>query len=466
MTAEAAGGTGGGHFMTSSDAWIWYLEGDPRMRWTISGVLVLDRAPDWEQLTRRFERVTRIDPRFRQKVVEPPMRAAPPRWTVDEWFDLSYHLRRMAAPAPGGLAEVLAFAGTSAMAGLDRDRPLWEATLVEGMEGGQAALVVKMHHSLTDGIGGLQLALHLVDPEPGQDPPDDGPPALEPEHLGGVGLWREVGRHHVDQLLHLAGGMAHAAIPTGRRAVTDPVGMAKDVSAMTASVVRAIRPINDTKSPVMTGRGLTWHYDVLDVPFARLRAAAKAAGCTVNDAFVAGLTGGMRRYHERHGAEVDELRMSMPISLRLDGDPEGGNRVTVMRFAVPVAEADPVARLRKVHEVAAAARKEPSVPHFGAIAAGLSPVTPLAVAPMALHMDFAASNVPGYGFPVHLCGAEVQRVYPFGPTGGSAANATMITYRDTCCIGVNADTAAVPDTEALMACLAEGFAEVLEVVPG
>jgi hypothetical protein len=158
---------------------------------------------------------------------------------------------------------------------------------------------------------------------------------------------------------------------------------------------------------------------------------------------------------------VDELRMSMPISLRLDGDAEGGNRVTVMRFTVPVGEADPAERLRKVHDVAAAARNEPSVPHFGAIAAGLSPVTPLAVAPMALHMDFAASNVPGYGFPVHLCGAEVLRVYPFGPTGGSAANATMITYSGTCCIGVNVDTAAVPHTDELLRCLAEGFGEVL-----
>jgi hypothetical protein len=155
--------------------------------------------------------------------------------------------------------------------------------------------------------------------------------------------------------------------------------------------------------------------------------------------------------------------MSMPISIRADGDPEGGNRVTVMRFTVPVGEQDPVTRLHQVHEVASAARREPSVPHFGAITAGLAPVTPLAVAPMALHMDFAASNVPGYRFPVHLCGAEVLRLYPFGPTGGSATNATMVTYRDTCCIGVNVDTAAVPDVDKLLACFADGFDEVLSL---
>jgi diacylglycerol O-acyltransferase / wax synthase len=461
MTAAGSGQGSGGHFMGPSDAWIWYLEGDPRMRWTISAVMLLDQAPDWDRLVSRFERVSRIDPRFRQKVVEPPMRAAPPRWTVDEWFDLAYHVRRVAAPPPGSLADVLAFAGTSAMAGLDRDRPLWEATLMEGLEGGQAALVVKMHHSLTDGIGGLQLALHLVDPTPGVDPDDPGPPPLAPEHLGATGMWKEVGRHHVDRLLRLAGGMAHAALPTAGRMLTDPVGLAKDVGAMTASVAKAVRPISDTKSTVMTERSLTWHYEVFDVPFARLRAGAKVAGCTVNDAFVAGLTGGMRRYHEQHGAPVDELRMSMPISLRLDGDPEGGNRVTVMRFAVPVGEADPVARLRKVHQAADTARHEPAVPHFDAITTGLAPITPLAVAPMATHMDFTASNVPGYSFPVHLCGSEVLRVYPFGPTGGASANATMITYRDTCCIGVNADTAAIPDMPAFMTCLAEGFDEVL-----
>lgn len=452
-----------GGFMTPTDAWIWYLEGDPRMRWTISAVMVLDQLPDWDRLRKRFERVTRIDPRLSQKVVEPPMRSAPPRWTPDPWFDLDFHLRRVALPAPGTLDQVLELAAHNAMAGLDKDRPLWEATLIDGVEGGRAALVVKMHHALTDGIGGMQLALHLVDPMPGEDPPEVPAPNHGAHAPSPAELAREIGQHQFERWRHLADNMAHAAVPTFLRALTHPRELAHDAAAMTTSVARAVRPINDTLSPVMTGRSLTWRFQVLDVPFEGLRQAAKQTGCTVNDAFVTGITGGLRLYHERHGAKVDELRMSMPISLRHADDPAGGNHVTVMRFKVPVGVADPAARLAQVHTVAKAARDEPSVPHFDAIASALSPLTPVVVAPMATHMDFAASNVPGYASPVHLCGAEVERVYPFGPTGGSSANVTMISYRGTCCLGVNSDPAAIPDGDEFHRCLTEGFDEVLRL---
>lgn len=452
-------------FMEPTDAWIWYLEQDPLLRFTVTAVTVLDRAPDWDRLVDRFEKATRVAPHFRDRVVSTPFRLAPPRWVTDEDFDLGYHLRRLRAPVPGTLDTVLELARTTAMAGLDRSRPLWEATLVEGVDGDGAALVIKAHHSLTDGVGGMQLALVLFDLEPDADP-TDWPDPPEPEQLTPIDLAWQATVHHAARATDLGSRAAGAALPTLGRLARDPVATARGWLRSGTSIARMVRPVGATLSPVMADRGHSWRFRVLDVPFAELRGAAKATGTTLNDAFLAGITGGMRRYHEQLGHPVEELRVSMPISTRTDGDPVGGNRVAIVRYPVPVGIVDPRARLRALHEAASGARNEPAVPHTDAILEVVSPVTPLAVRAMAVHMDFGASNVPGPAVPVHLAGAEALRFYPFGPTGGSAVNITLLSYRGTCCIGVNMDTAAVTDGDRFLDCLTEGFAEVLAVGDG
>lgn len=449
-------------FMEPTDAWIWYLEQDPLLRFTVSAVTLLDRAPDWDRLVDRFEKASRVAPHFRDRVVSTPFRLAPPRWVTDQHFDLGFHLRRMRAPAPGTLESVLELARTSAMAGLDRSRPLWEATVVEGVDGERAALIIKAHHSLTDGIGGMQLALVLFDLDPDADP-TDWPDAPEPEALTSADLARQATAHHAARIARLGAHTAGAALPTLGRFARDPIATTRGWLRSGSSVARMLRPVGDTLSAVMSDRGLSWRFQVLDVPFDELRGAAKATGTTLNDAFLAGITGGMRRYHEQLGHPVAELRVSMPISIRRPDDPVGGNRVAIVRYPVPVGIADPRERLAALHDAADRARNEPAVPHTEAILEVVSPVTPLAVRPMAVHMDFGASNVPGPSFPVHLAGAEALRFYPFGPTGGSAVNITLLSYRGRCCIGVNSDTAAVTDGARFLTCLAEGFDEVLDV---
>jgi diacylglycerol O-acyltransferase len=379
---------------------------------------------------------------------------------TDPYFDLSFHLRRISAPAPGTFPAVLEWARTSAMAGLDRERPLWQATLVEGVDGDRAALVLKAHHSLTDGVGGMQLALLLFDQDPAGDQ-HDWPDAPEPERLTSLDLWKEAARHQAGKAAELGVRAARGAVPTAMGWARDPIATTKAWAETAASVGRNVRPISETKSTVMRERGFSWRYGAFDVPFPALRSAAKATGTTVNDAFLAGITGGMRRYHERAGAPVDELRVGMPISIRKPDDPVGGNRVAIIRYSVPVGVADPAERLGLLHTAAKAARDEKSVPHSEAIVEAISPITPIAVGPMAFHVDFGASNVPGFPFPVYLAGAEALRYYPFGPTGGSSVNVTLLSYRDTCCIGVNSDTAAITDADAFHACLADGFDEVL-----
>lgn len=446
-------------FMTATDAFIWRVERDPLMRWTISAVLLLEGTPDWDALVERYERLTRLVPRLRQRIVEPPLQTAPPRWTTDPYFDLHYHLRRIGSAPPGDMASLCEFAGAAAMGGLDRERPLWEATLVEGLAGGRSALVMKLHHSLTDGIGGVQLAAMLADPLDGSEPVEV--PAPDPvDPLGTVDLWRDIGRFHLERSLSIGRELGGQVAPATRKAVLHPLRTVTDAGRFATSVLRTVRPITRTASPVMTERGFSWHFDVLEVPFDTLHDAARGAGATLNDAFVASITGGLRRYHQHHGRPVSQLRMSMPISTRTRHDGPGGNHVSVIRFAVPVDVVDPVERMRRTHEAARAARDEPVVPYTDALLALVTPLTPAAVGPMAKHMDFTASNVPGIPVQGRLCGVPVSRFFPFGPTGGAALNVTMLSYDGNCCVGVNCDTSAVPDGPVLMDHLREGFAEV------
>jgi len=132
-------------FMRDTDAFSWYLEKDPGLRSTIVAVAWLDQRPDFDLLSARLERATRLAPRFRQLPVEPPGRLAPPRW-VDTDFDLSLHLHRIDSPLPHTPVIVTDFARIQAMSGFDRSRPLWEFTLIDHLIGNRAALVMKVHH--------------------------------------------------------------------------------------------------------------------------------------------------------------------------------------------------------------------------------------------------------------------------------------------------------------------------------
>ena len=148
--------------MSDSDALMWNIEKDPLLRSTIVTVLLLDRPPDWDRLVDKIERGTWLIPRLRQRIATPLLRMGPPQWSGDANFDLRYHLRRVKVCEPT-LDAVLDLARTSAMAGFDRARPLWEYTVVEGLEGGRSAMILKVHHSMTDGVGGMKLLLMLFD---------------------------------------------------------------------------------------------------------------------------------------------------------------------------------------------------------------------------------------------------------------------------------------------------------------
>jgi len=452
--------------MAQADLFAWNMEDDPLLRSTIVAVAMLDRSPDWDSLVEMMERGSRIVPSFRQKVVSPPLRMSPPRWIIDPDFDLSWHVRRMTAPAPGDLGSVLEFARNVGMQSFDRARPLWEFTLLEGLEDGRAAFVMKIHHSLTDGIGGMQIAAEIVDFE--REGVDRGPmpEPPEPESLGVLGSVGDALAYNVALGMEVARHGAAAVVPTFRRAVTDPFGVAWRTVRTAASAVKFVRPISSTLSPLMTERHLGWRYGVLDVPFAPLHDAGRSGGCTLNDAFLAGVLIGLRNYHEIHGAAVAELRVTMPVSLRTEDDAAGGNKVTLVRFPLPLDVFDPHDLMRAVDERVAEWRREPAVPLSGMIAGVLNLLPSPVIGGMLKHVDFLASNVPGSPVPMFIAGAKVDRYYAFGPTIGAAVNVTLMSYDDICCVGVNTDTGAVPDLDVFLSCLAKGFEQVLAVDGG
>jgi diacylglycerol O-acyltransferase / wax synthase len=448
--------------MGESDAFSWYMERDPLLRSTVVTVLLFDRSPDPALLREKAERASRIIPGLRHRITETPLRLAPPRWTVDPDFDLSWHVRRIEAPRPGTLAGVLELARIAGMTGFDRAHPLWEWTLVEGLENRRAALVLKLHHSLMDGIGGMRLAAQLFDLEPGSSagPMPDAP---EPEHLSTPALVADALSYNWQRLSSLTRRHATSLRGVARHAVRHPSDVAGRAVSTLRSVARMVRPVVETRSPLMAARKLGRHYDVLDVPLDDLKRAAKNVGVTVNDAFLGAVAGGLRRYHVRHDASCDELRATLPISIRHEDDPPGGNRITLMRVAIPTGIIDPVERMRALHELVSHTRTEPSIPFTNAVAGALNLLPPGVVGGMLKHVDLVASDVPGLEQPLYIGDARAERFYPFGPTIGAAVNVTLLSYCDTCGIGVNTDTGAVPDPNVLVDCLCEGFEEILDL---
>ncbi len=447
-------------FMRASDAFTWAMETDPRLRSTVVSVVLLDRSPDWEEVRERFDLISRRLPMFRQRVVGSPA-PTPPRWEYYRDFELDYHVRRAVVPAPGTLEAVLEMARVAEMQDFDRARALWETTVVDGLEGGGAAMICKFHHALTDGIGGVQIAMNLFnlseDAYEHQPLPPE-PKVSSPSSLSG---YRDSWRYNAGLLGSAAVGAVRSAPRLMYAGVRRPVATAASAAATAASVYRTVRPINRPGSPLVTERGLTRRLGVHEVPMPLLREAAHRCGGALNDAFVAGVAGGLRRYHEKHAITVGDLHLTMPISLRTKADDMGGNRITLMRFDVPVGEADPATRIKAIHQRAGAVRDEQSLPYTQLIAAALNLMPRWYIGSILRHVDFLASDVPGVPVPVFLGGAPVRAQYAFGPTIGAALNVTLLTYVDTCALGINVDTAAIPDFEVFHDALVAGFAEIL-----
>jgi diacylglycerol O-acyltransferase len=434
--------------MNDADAVLWTIERDPVLRTTIGAVGLLDGSPDDGRLRVRLERLVQEVPRLHQRAVSPPLRLGPPRWVDVPGFD-----------------EVLAITAEAVGADFDPAQPLWELVVLDGLDGGRAAFVLKLHHSVTDGMGALRLAGSLFDLERSPAAVDAPVPAAA---VGGSGTLALAGAALVDDVLlaeGLVAGTARRMPGVLAHVVRHPLGSATEAARVARSVAMLLAPVHAPLSPLMTRRGLERSVRVFDVPFTDIHEAGRRIGCSVNDAFLAAVTGGLRRYHDRHGAPVDALRVTMPVDLRDDGDSSGGNRFAPARFPVPVAVADPQERMRRISALTKAWRAEPALPLTDALAFALNrmptPATTRLFGAMLKAIDFVATDLPGLDVPVYLAGARVDRLYALAPPSGAACNVALLSHCGTCCIGVNVDTAAVPDPDALVEDLRAGFDEVV-----
>ena len=447
--------------MNAFEALMWRIEADPRLRSPMTLVDLLDSVPDWERLRTAHDWASRLIPRFRQRVQEPALGIGMPTWVDDADFDLDYHLQRVALPAPGTRRQLLDMAQAEAMTPFDRARAPWRAILFEGLEGGRAAYLLKLHHSMTDGQGGVQLVglLHSRKREP--SPEKTAPPPRPGEDVGAIGVLAE-------QVAHAPAAAVRGVRDTlglSARLARRPWSGVKAAAHFAGSLERVLAPPPAEPSPVLKPRSLSWHFDSLEVPLDDLKRAGKAAGGSLNDAYIAALLGGLRRYHDELGSPVDSVPMAMPISLRSGDHPMGGNRFAGVRFAAPVGVEDPVERIQTIHEFVLDVRDEPAIDALG-FAAPLLNRLPTALvarwyAGQTANLDLQASNVAGLPWEAYIAGAKIERMLPFGPVPGCALMVTLLSYAGTCCIGINMDAAAVAEPDRLMSCLQAGLDEVL-----
>lgn len=437
-------------------------EANPRTRSGIMTVEILDCAPDWQSFRAKFDSASRKVLRLRQKVVMPTLPTVAPRWVVDPDFNLDFHLRRVRVPEPGTFRQVLDIAEIAAQSPLDISRPLWTATLVEGLSGDRAALVVHLSHAVTDGVGGVEMLANLYDLER-DPPPQPVPPLPIPQDLSPNDLMRQGIYRIPDTIAGRMRGALFGATHVAGEVIRDPISRLGSVVEYAMSGARVVGPVADP-SPVLRRRSLSSRSEAIDIEFGIMHRAAKAAGGSINDAYLAGVCGALRLYHEAKGVPIDTLPMAVPVNLRSDADPAGGNRFAGINLAAPIGLSDPEVRIRHIRSEMTTKREERAIDMVGAIAplVGLLPDAALeSMAGSFVNSDVQASNVPVYGGDTFIAGAKVLRQYGLGPLPGVAMMVVLVSRSGYCTITSRYDRAAVTDHELWARCLLSGFDEVL-----
>jgi diacylglycerol O-acyltransferase len=316
-------------------------------------------------------------------------------------------------------------------------------------------------------VGGVRLMLETFDAEAEPEDPGSLPEAPPVHVMNQVERFLDALGHEQRRVMGIAKRSVGTLTSAGLATMADPVGVAVGVGETVSSAARLLQPATEPLSPLLTRRSLSVQFHTLTVPMAEMKSAARRAGGKLNDAFVAAVASGWRRYHDRHDAPASALRMSMPISVRTtETEQKAGNQFAPARFPVPLTVVDPVHRMKVVRDLVGRARAEPALALTEPLANVLNRFPPDLTTgifgSMLKGIDFVTSNVPGPPFPIYLSGARVLSQFPFGPLAGAAANVTLLSYVDDLNVGFNTDPASVPDPDALMECMQEGFDEILK----
>lgn len=443
--------------LNATDATLWDIERNPSLRTTIVAVLILDRPVSRRRVVAELEATSRAIVRMRQVVVPNLGGIGAPSWVIDPDFVVDDHVGFHETDDLAAAIDV--HAATMATEPFDRARPLWEARAIS-TRGGRSALLLKVHHSLTDGVGGLRLLDAVLATSRRTPSPDlDALPVPVAGHEE---------RQASSRLGTVAGRLIGAELSMARwaaRAALHPLASGGDAVRGAGSAGRLLAPSGAPLSPAMIARGPNRAIWTSDVDFARLRDAAGRHGCTVNHAFFAASIGAVAAYHQAIGAPAAQLRVTMPVSVRRSGDADGGNQWAPVRFVVPADIDDPVERMLTMRELVLSARRERAI-GFSRSLAGVvqllpSQISSAIVGGMVGGVDLTLTNVPGLTSARYFGGARVERLYPLAPTAGAALNIGLCSHLDVACVGALIDADAVPDRDALAEHLAAGFEDVL-----
>jgi diacylglycerol O-acyltransferase len=426
-----------------------------------------DTPFDYDALCALVSRRIGLVPRYRQKVRWVPGHIANPVWVDDEDFDITYHVRRSALPKPGSDDQLRQLVGRLMSRQLDRNRPLWEMYLVEGLADGRFAIITKTHHAMVDGVSAIDIGTLILDLEPTpQDTPDDvWLPRPEPSRLG------LVTDALVDNLRRPS-----QIVDTVRSGVTDvraTVGRASGALTGVAAVARTSLK-SAPESPLNAVIGEQRRFGMAATSLDDYKRIRKTHGGTINDVVLATVSGALRVWLLTRGESVvpsTAVRAMVPVSVRSETEDGAlGNRVSSLFVDLPVGEPSPVMRLHQV-SYAMKGHKE-SGQAVGAEAlvrlTGFAPPTiHSAAARLASGLtrrlfNLVVTNVPGPQFPLYAAGAQMVDCYPVVPLAkGQAVTIGLISYDGGVYYGMNCDRDSMPDIDVLAGCIEESLAELL-----
>ena len=450
--------------LTDTELLLWNLEQNPKLSSTMGAVMILDGPPDPDRLRAKVSHALRHVAPLRERVYEASSPVGVPSWGLDTHFDLASHLRFVRLPTPSNRRSLFQLATELINDPFDRTRPLWSWTVVTGLPGGKAAVISKLHHSVADGQGALELAAHLLDFEADAAPPV----AIDPDTVladldedatsadSGSGL-----RSTAERLL---AGLTQAAESVQNPAAALAAG--QDLAATVRSFTNQDEQIT-SESSLFSGRSRNRRGGFLSVPVASMASVAKASDRRLNDVFVAATARGVVRYHEAHDESLGTLSVTVVVNTRRPGSNSADTNAFVpVSLNLPGSEATPDELLDAV-ATQVSTRREQVAKRQGLIGplTGLAGMLPpqLAVAAtlgQTAQVDLSTSNLPGPPMPVWIAGQRVAQLYPLGPVGGTPCNATLLSYDGTAAVGLHTDPAAISDTELFEQCVADGFVDL------
>ena len=434
---------------------MWELERDPQLSSTFANLTVFDQAVDRRAFRKRMEQTIINVPRLRQRVVTSIAPWELPKWVDDPEVDLDHHLRWMDLGGHGSQRELYDLVATLSRQPFDRERPLWEFVTIEGLAGGRSAMLQRLHHTITDGEGGIVLSVEFLDFERMPVPrtrkgSQSSSRSSKPSGEDTAGSGDSVSE------------VPEASRPWWSRASAPLVSVATGAASLpsrTADLAGAVRSaarqarVGHRRSPLWTERSLGRWFGTTTLNLEDVLAAAHLLGGSVNDFFIAGAADAAGELHRVAGKPVEQLRVSMPVSTRHDRS-AGGNAFSPTQMLVPTGLMDPTDRMTEIHSIVATVRSERAIESMGTAAQAAAMLPPAAILRSGQHLahsvDFVCSNVRAAPFDLFIGGAFMQANYPIGPLAGTAFNLTTMSYRGWLFIGLAADPAAVSEPQVLL----------------